>query len=184
MDKAQSVEGLMPALSEETTRGLAEMMDTFIAQGLALGGGYVTTAKTITSEDDAKKAIDDLFVQLWKRGVSTRDKVTLYMTPWFYDLFQNKLVSLKTDNDDLVAKGVLGRYRSAWCKMSNNIFSDSGNDHIILKTSKAFAFANGVEGMEAYRPEKRFSDAIKGLNTYGGKMVRPKECAVLKCKQG
>ena len=181
IDKAQATPGLMPALSEETTRGLAEAEDTFLAKVLALGAGFTSNSTSITTADAAKKAIDKLFVKLWDNGVSTKDKVTIYLTPWFYDLFSDRLVELKTDNDGLIAKGVLGLYKSARVKMSNNIYNDGTDDYIIVKTSKAAAYCNGIDKLEAYRPEKRFSDAIKGLNTYGGKVVRPKELAVLKC---
>ncbi|MEG0570901.1 MAG: hypothetical protein RR497_04565, partial [Oscillospiraceae bacterium] len=42
IDKAQSIEGLMPALSEETTRGLAENEDKFIAEQVAKNAGFIT----------------------------------------------------------------------------------------------------------------------------------------------
>lgn len=182
IDKAQSVEGLMSALSTETTRALAEAEDTYCAKEIALGAGYKSVSTSITTAEAARSNVDKLFVQLWNNGVSTKDDLTLYLTPWMYDLFQNAIVSVDRDNSDLIAKGVLGTYRGAKIKMSNNIYNDGTNDHIILKTSKGFAYCNGIDKMEAYTPEKRFEDAIKGLNTYGGKAVRPKEIAVLKAK--
>ena len=45
----------------------------------------------------------------------------------------------------------------------------------MIRTKKAVAFASGIDETEAYRPEQLFSDAIKGLNTFGAKVVRPKE---------
>lgn len=183
IDKAQAQEGVMEALQTETTRGLAEKEDTFIARQLALNAGFVTESTKISDEISAKKAIDKLFVYLWDGGVSTKDDVTMYLSPWFYMLFQNKLIELKTNNDDLINKGVLGLYNSAKIKMSNNVYNDKTDDYIILKTSKAFAYCNGIDKLKPYEPEKGFAEAIKGLNTYGGKMIRPKECAVLKCHQ-
>ena len=99
-------------------------------------------------------------------------------------LFQNKLVELKTNNDSLIAKGILGTYNNAKVKMTNNAYNDGTDDYIILKTSKAYAYCNGIDKLKPYEPEKGFAEAIKGLNTYGGKMIRPKECAVLRCHQG
>ena len=180
IDKAQSVDGLMKALSVEATRALAEKEDTFIAESIALDAGYVSESTSVTTAAAAKKAIDNLFVQLWNNGVSAKDDLCLYLTPWFYDLFEQRLVELKTNNDSQIENGILGMYRSAKVKMSNNIFNDGTDDYIILKTSKAFAYCNGIDELRAYCPEKRFMDAIKGLNTYGGLMVRPKEAAVLK----
>lgn len=181
IDKAQATEGLMQALQEETTRALAEKEDAFCAKQIALGAGIKTASTSITTEAQAKAAIDKLFVALWNNGVSEKDRVTLYLTPWFYSLFENQLIELKTNNDSLISRGVLGTYRGANIKMSNNIYNDKTDDYIILKTSKAYAYCNGIDKLKPYEPERGFAEAIKGLNTYGGKMVRPKECAVLKC---
>ena len=182
IDKAQSKEGLMEALAEETTRGLAEAEDKYIAKVAALGGEGtgISDSTAITTSTAAKKAIDNAFEFLWNNGVTTKDKVTIYLTPWFYTLFQDKLVELKTDNDGLLAKGVLGLYNSANVKMSNQLHNDGTDDYIIVKTSKAIACCNGIDKLEAYSPERSFMDAVKGLNTYGAKVVRPKELYVIK----
>lgn len=180
VDKAQSVDGLMKALSVEATRALAESEDAYIAKNIALNAGYTSESTSIKTAAAAKTAIDNLFVQLWNNGVSAKDDLCLYLTPWFYDLFEQRLVELKTNNDSQLENGILGMYRSAKVKMSNNIYNDGVDDYIILKTSKAYAYCNGIEELKAYCPEKRFMDAIKGLNTYGGKMVREKEAAVLR----
>jgi hypothetical protein len=37
----------------------------------------------------------------------------------------------------------------------------------------AMTFAEQIDKTEAYRPEKRFGDAIKGLHVYGGGVVQP-----------
>lgn len=183
IDKAQAMEGVMEALQEETTRALAEAEDIFCATKMAKEAGFKSESTKISTADDAKTAIDKIFVQLWNQGVSTKDKVSMYLTPWFYNLFQNKLIELKTNNDELIKKGVLGLYNSANVKMTNNAYNDGTDDYIIVKTSKAFAYCNGIDKLKPYEPEKGFAEAIKGLNTYGGKMIRPKECAVLKCHQ-
>ena len=183
IDKAQSQEGVMEALSIETTRALAEQEDIFCATQMAKTAGLKIASRKIADEASAKKIVDEAFVKLWNEGVSTKDDVTMYLTPWFYMLFQNKLVELKTNNDSLIAKGILGTYNNAKVKMTNNAYNDGTDDYIIIKTSKAFAYCNGIDKLKPYEPEKGFAEAIKGLNTYGGKMIRPKECVVLKCHQ-
>lgn len=183
IDKAQATKGLMPALQEETTRALAEAEDTYCAKQISINAGIKIPSVQIDTKEKAINAVDDMFVKLWNNGVTTKDKVTLYVSPWFYKLFKNILIDLKTSNDELIKQGVLGLYNGASVKMTNNIYNDKTDDHIILKTSKAFAYANGVDKLVPYSPEKRFGDAVKGLNTYGSKMVRPKEAIVLKCHQ-
>ena len=39
-------------------------------------------------------------------------------------------------------------------------------------------FAQQILKTEAYRPEKRFADAVKGLHVYGAKVLRPQVVAV------
>ena len=70
-------------------------------------------------------------------------------------------------------------------KMSNNVAVDSSaNSLITVHTDKAVAFVNPMTHVEAYRPEKGFSDAVKGFVLYQAKIVRPKELVVLNCKAG
>lgn len=175
VDKAQAQEGLMAALMEEATRALAYEEDMFIGKQLAKEAGKKIKSRAIADEAAAVAVVDEMFEHLWTQGVSNKDKVTIYVTPWFYNLFKNRLVELKTDNDELIAKGVVGMYNNAKVKMSSFIHNDGTDDHIIVKTSKGYAFCNGIDETEAYRPEGLFSDAVKGLDTFGGKAVRPKE---------
>lgn len=180
VDKSQAQEGLMAALMEEATRAVAEEMDSFCAKDISISCGTSSASTQIATKTAAKTAIDAAFTELWNQGVKFSDKVTIYITPWFYNLFKDYLIETKTDNDQLMAKGIIGTYNNAKIKMTNNIYNDGTDDYLIVKTSKAYAFANGIEDTEAYRPEKLFSDAVKGLSTYGGKMVRPKEAYCIK----
>ena len=183
VDEAQAKEGLMAALMTESTRAMAETRDKYIA-AMATQAGKTSEELTITDEDMAKKAVDDAFVWLWENGVSDKDKVTIYLTPWFYNLFKNKLTALSTDNPAYIKDGVIGIYNKARVKMTNNCHNEGGYDYIMVKTDKAIAFASSIDKVEAYRPQGFFADAVKGLNLYGGKVVRPKEMYTIKAKQG
>ena len=183
VDKAQAQEGLMAALMDESARALAEDTDTWLAKNIAMGAGKKSAVLTVSTPAEAKAAVDGAFTYLWGNGVKFTDKVTMYLPPWFYLLFQQYMIENKTDNDTLLAKGIVGSYNSAKVKLTNNLYADSnGCDHIIVKTSKGFAFADGINNTEAYRPDELFKDAVKGLHTYGGKAVRPKEIYVIKAK--
>lgn len=183
VDKAQATDGLMAALMEEATRAMAEDTDTYLANAIAKGAGGKSALLTVTDAQDAKAAVDAAFEYLWDNGVSFKDKVTIYLAPWFYLLFQQYLIEYKTDNDKLIASGVVGTYNNAQVKLSNNLDKADGYDSMIVKTSKGFAFCDGINSTEAYRPDNRFSDAVKGLHTYGGKAVRPKEIYAIRAKK-
>lgn len=182
VDKAQT-KGILPVLSEETTRALAEVEDSYCAKNIALGAGVKLPEIVITNPAEAKDYIDEMYVKAWDNGLLGK-KITLYLSPFIYNLFEKELSEIKTDNTRQITTGTVGMYRNAHVKISNNIYNDGTYDHIILKSSKGYAYANGINELEAYRPEKGFSDAIKGLLTYGGKAVRPKEIICGRVKRG
>lgn len=182
VDKAQTVDGLMPALMTEATRALAQERDSYIAS-LATGAGAFSASAAITTATAAKEAVDDGFTWLWDNGVSVKDDVVLTITPWFYILFKDKLTELYTDNTALIKKGIVGLYNGAQVKMSNNLYSDGTDEYMMLRTKKAIAFAGQINETEAYTPEQLFADAVKGLDTYGAKVVRPKELYVIKARK-
>jgi hypothetical protein len=49
---------------------------------------------------------------------------------------------------------------------------------ITAGTNAAISFAEQINKTEAYRPQDKFADAIKGLALYGAKLVRPDNLAV------
>ncbi len=181
IDEAQSKEGLMQALMEESNRAMAEERDKFIAKECATNASK-SVELVINTTEAAKKAIDDGIEYLWGNGVSEKDKCTIYLSPKLYMLMINYIISAKNENDKLLENGLVGKYMGFNVKMTNNLYVDSHGTHIIIKTAKGFAFAGGINEVEAYRPQGLFSDAVKGLNTFGGKVCRPKEIYVIKAK--
>ena len=184
VDRAQSIDGLMEALLEETTRALAADCDTYIVKDISTNAGKTFDSTEIETPAQMKAAIDAALITLWNNGVNKDyDKVTIYLNPWMYVLFQEYLITNKTNNDALVANGEIGRYCGAVVKMSNNLYNDGTDDYAVVKTSKGYAFCDCINETEAYRPEGLFADAVKGLHTYGGKVVRKKEICAVKLHQ-
>jgi hypothetical protein len=61
--------------------------------------------------------------------------------------------------------GRVGRAYGMDVFMSNNCVNSTGDDWIIQAGHpSAITFAEQVNSVEAYRPELRFADAMKGLN--------------------
>lgn len=77
-------------------------------------------------------------------------------------------------------KGIVGYYDNARVRVSNNLYNDNTDDYCMIRTKKAIAYVNQIDKVEAYRPDDLFNDAIKGLNVYGIKVVRPKELYVIR----
>lgn len=182
VDAAQAEPGVMEAYMQGSTEELAEARDSFIAS-LAQNAGSFSSSAAITTSAGAKTAIDAAFVALWDNSVKINADVTITLTPWMYNLFKDKLTELYSDNVALIKKGIVGMYNGAMVKISNNLYNDGTDDYMMIRTKNAIAFASGISKVEPYRPDKQFVDAIKVLDTYGGKVVRPKEIYVIKARK-
>jgi hypothetical protein len=172
----------MQAYMQESTAALAEARDAYIGT-IATQATQASTSAAITTASGAKAAVDLAFTTLWNNGVKITDDVVITITPWFYTLFKGALTESLTDNVNLIKKGLVGTYNGAAVKMSNNLYNDATDDYMMIRTKNAIAFASGIEKTEAYRPDKQFSDAIKILDTYGAKLVRPEELYVIKARK-
>ena len=135
------------------------------------------------TKDNILEKIDAAQQKLWENDVKQNTKVTLTVSPRFYMLLRQAYSRLDTDNSDMLKNGVVGRYGNIIVKMSNNVAKGTGDSDLIqLKTDRAIAFVNPMTHTEAYRPEKSFSDAVKGFVLFDGKIVRPKEMIVMNVK--
>ncbi len=179
LDKLQASPELMPVVLEEAGRKMAAARDSFVAS-LAKDAAFKSESTQVTTPAEAKALVDEALLTLRENDVDVADNVTITVSPFFYQLFRDALTELKTNNDELIAKGVVGMYDCAKVVLSNNLYNDGTDDYMMVRTNKAIAFASAIDETEAYRPEKFFSDAVKGLNVYGGRVVRPKELAVIK----
>ena len=178
IDKAQSVGGLMDVLSSETSEGLANEMDKFIAS-LATGSDVPTlsAAPTTVTKDNVLDILDDAIQKLQENDVNMSCGVTVTVSPRFYKLFKQAYVSKDTANSDELRNGRVAMYGNVTVKLSNNVAKTEGGsvDNIMIRTKRAIAFVNPLTHTEAYRPEKSFADAVKGFALFDGKVVRPGE---------
>lgn len=179
VDKAQSVPGLMETLIKEATSKMAQTRDAYVAS-LAADATAASASTAISTPEDAKRALDEALLTLREHDVDLEDEVVIEVAPFFYQLLRDNLAAVKTDNDELIAHGVVGLYDNCRVKLSNNLYSDGTDTYMMVRTKRAIAFAGAIDQVEAYRPETLFSDAMKGLNVYGAKIVRPNELYVIK----
>ena len=178
VDKAQSVPGLPEKFQKKAVHGLAVKRDSYVA-GLAEGAENVTNCTELT-QDAIKTAIDDALVALRERNVDINDDVVIEISPAIYRLFKNNLIELKTNNDELINKGVVGMYDGAKVIMTNNLLVKEGFLYTMVRTKSAVAFAGQINEVEAGRMEKRFSDYVRGLDTFGSKIIAQDEIQVIK----
>lgn len=58
----------------------------------------------------------------------------------------------------------------------------AGQKLCVAGTNIATSYAEQINKVEAYRPQLRFADALKGLHLYGGKVIRGQALVVASCK--
>ena len=176
IDKAQSVPGLPEKYQAKAVHGLAVKRDSYVAN-LIKAGTNVTEVSGMTQEA-IKAGIDNAIVALRERNFDGSGVIEI--TPAVYNVFKNHLVEIKTNNDEMVKRGVVGMYDNYEVCMSNNLAKDGGAVYCAVRSKDAIAFAGQINEVEAGRMEKRFSDYIRGLDTFGSKVIAEAELQVLK----
>lgn len=194
VDKAQSIPGLPERYQQKSMQGLAVAREKFI--GALVAGKALSTAdeeagKTtykegaihiITATNKTKEAIkialDEAIVSLREKNFD--DAGIIEIDPRNYMLFKNELIELKTANDNLIKRGVVGMYDNYEVKDTNNVYSDGEYTYCIVRSNKAIAFVGQINKVDAGRMESYFSDYIRGLDTYGAKIVAQDELVCVK----
>lgn len=182
VEKAQSQKGLIEALSKEATLGLSEEADAYVASLVVkdkanLNSADSTDISTVT--DGGISLIEGGFAKLYGNNCKPSDTFHLEITPEWYTILRPEIITLDTNNSEIIKKGYVGKYGNALISIENMLgtWNDGTRDCklAMLRTNKAIAFAGQIDKVEAYRPQDAFSDAIKGLYVFGSKIVRPEQ---------
>ncbi len=194
VDKAQSVPGLPEKYQQKAMKKLALKREKFIG-ALVAGKAQASldeeegnaiykegAAKIIVATNKTKAAIktaiNEAIVTL--RENNFEDSGVVEMGPRDYGIFKDELIGLKTNNDELIKRGVVGMYDDYEFKSTNNIYQDEDYTYCIVRSKDAVAFAAQINEVEAGRMEKRFSDYIRGLDTFGGKIIAQDQIVCVK----
>lgn len=186
VDHAQSVEGLMDELTREASRGLAEEGDKYVAELVKTGveDGSIASSDSIVSlsKTNAVRTVEDGFAVLYENNCKATDNFYFEVAPKPFTIYREALTELSTNNPEILKKGAVGKINNAYVCIENLAPKSTAGDAIynILRTSKAIAFAEQINKVEAYRPQDAFSDALKGLYTFGALVTRSQEIYVIK----
>ena len=181
VDRAQSVPGLMNAAMKVAANALSNAADAYVYSL------YGDSGALINNESPTPENIIDSFLEarkvLYKNNVTDSSDVIFEVSPDVADLIVKAKINLATDNGAVLENGCIGSIAGCKIYVSNNIFQieeDGTINHMcIARTKRAIAFAEQLSEIDAYRPEKRFADAVKGLHLYGAKVVYPNEMVCL-----
>jgi len=183
VDKVQQKPKVMGEAMRKAAYALRDVSDQHVAGKHGEAGTKLTLGNT-----KAAKAIEHLAVI----GQSLDDKDVpqegrwLVAPPWFIaKLSLAKVISTdgSVDANDVWANGMVGRAMGFDIFMSNNVVKHGSwaaatpRHYMLAGTNRAMTFAQQILQMEAYRPESKFADAVKGLYVYGHKVIDP-DCLV------
>lgn len=185
IDKAQTNPKIMNQAMVESAYALRNVADSFIASTMVAG---VKAENQIGTDESpvvptANNAIDylvDLGVKLDENNVPEEGRWVI-LPPWYHALIEKSPKYQYTESGQgVITNGIVGRIAGFDVLKSNNVPNQEGAKYKILAGHAiATTYAEQVNDVEAYRPEKRFADAIKGLHLYGAKVVRPEALALL-----
>ena len=183
IDAAQQHPKLMELAMDEAARALAAAADDYVF-GLwrAVGAGMTVTADSVTTS-----SVTDILLsareKLSAHNVSSREEVFLELSPAVATRVLKAKILTGTDNESALDDGSIGSFLGMKVFVTTGVASDEAGGKLYHKcfarTRRAIAFASQLASVEAYRPEKRFADAVKGLHLYGAKLVFPAEIVLL-----
>ena len=182
IDRAQCSPKLMDAAMKVAADSLANEADRYIfSLHEKVPTQYTCTLSASSVLEDVLRARQTLA----ENGVTDFSDVVFEVSPYVATVLLQAQINLDTDNSAALQSGYLGSLAGCQIFVSNNVAVErdgmSVKSKCFLRTKRAIAFAEQLSEIEAYRPEKRFADAVKGLHLYGAEIVYPSEIVVLNC---
>ena len=196
VDRVQAAGNLIDTAMGRAAYSLADISDAFllktIANGVASGNKIGAKADLVAlTAANVYENIVKLRTKLDKANVPTQGR-SLVVPPEVYALLLNDTthfsLAMDATKNDVVINGLVGRIAGFDVYMSNNCVNGtdggSGSDAYFIITAQvptATTYAEQIIKTEAYRMEKRFADAVKGLHVYGAKVTDGNQIAAMFC---
>jgi hypothetical protein len=161
------------ALREKADGFLAGVIEAAVPTGNKIG---TTTTPKVPTKDDAYEYLVDLGVLLDESNTPLDGRFVV-VPAWFHGLLlkDERFIKAGTVRSDAALRnGEVGEAAGFTILKSNNVPHTTGTKYkIIAGHAIATAYVEQIVDLQAYMPEKRFGDAVKGLHVYGSKVVRP-----------
>lgn len=188
VDRIQARADLMDRAMANASYKLAEKVDTYIAGLLKTGTlksdlGADSSGKEIT-KDNAYEFIIKMKTLLDKANVPMQGR-WIVMPPEFEGLMllDPRFAYNTGRSEERLVNGSVARAGGFDIYISNNTPAGGSKEtKVIASYPGSVTFANQIIKTEAYRPQLRFSDAVKGLNVYGAKVLEAGAIAVATVK--
>ena len=189
IDAAQAAGDIMDKAMTRAAYGLADASDKYIAgilAGAADASNLVSSTAVALTSSNVYENVVKMRTILDKANVPTSGR-WLVIPPEMYALILLDDRFVKTGGEmaeGILRTGLVAQAAGFDIYLSNNCVSVNSNSTdtytIVGGVDSAATYAEQIVSTEAYRPEKRFADAVKGLHVYGAKVVDKAQIACLK----
>nr|UVX80494.1 MAG: coat protein [Bacteriophage sp.] len=190
VNEVQSKVSLLDTATQRAGYGFADVCDQFLGSLLAASGtvkaGLGTKdAPIAVTADNAYETLVKMKTALDKANLPKQERKVV-VPPEFegFMLLDPRFVAVPADESQKrLTEGTVYRAAGFEIRTSNNVPSEAGTGSttvfsVVGSSPIQGTFAQQILKTEAYRPEKRFADAVKGLHVYGAKVLRPQAVAV------
>lgn len=201
IDRIQQKPKVMDRAMARSGYKFSDIADQYLATTMVAGAASANAIGSDASplvapgpQGDAVEAYEvlvDLSVKLNEASVPAVGRFAI-VPPWFEGALRkdNRFVANQGVSDlegEPLLNGQVGRAAGFRLLMSNNVptvaapggaTNPNTRYKIVVGHEIATTFADTISKVEAYRPEKRFGDAVKGLHVYGAGVFEPNALAV------
>lgn len=202
VDQAQTLPKVMDGAMGRAAYRLTDIADQYLAAIMLAGASSANAIGTDASPivapgttpgaTGAYEQLVDLSVKLNEASVPRNGRFVV-VPPWYEGVLRkdDRFIANDAASRDAgqpMLNGSIGRAAGFDILVSNNIPTNVApggaantevRSRIIAGHPIATTFADTISKVEAYRPERRFADAVKGLHVYGAGVTEPAALAVL-----
>lgn len=191
IDKAQMNVKLMESATRDAAYQLGDVADQYVAGIMEAQAGTVIGSDSAIGFDLDEVLVRDYLIDLKTKldeANAPRAGRWAIIPPWLSGfLLKEGLITHNVNWSGVeggMKNGAVTRLFGFDILESNNVPESGGDYTVMAGVSRATTFADSVNEVEAYRPDKFFADALRGLHCYGAKVVDPSCIAALICTDG
>lgn len=190
ISSAQIRPNFMTEAMRKSAIAIAQTIDTKVSADLVAGAGNASEVDIDDSKTVLEKgtlfltAMSNLKTSMRVANISKSITPWAVISPGYIDILEKYFllegktgVFLPATSEQVLRSGFMGNLLGIDIFWSNRSpqHDNTGalKDIIVAGTTDAFTYADNVTETVAYRPEKRFGDAVKGLYVYGVKVTEP-----------
>lgn len=192
--QVQSAVNLLDSATSQTGYGFADVADQYLAgllkkTGTATEGLGTDAAPIAVTTQNAYAQLVHMKTALDKANCPKQGRLVV-VPPEFEGIMlldPQRFAQVDTGSEQVTYPGAVYRAAGFTVLVSNNVPTTeavTGQNPkpetfaLIASVPQQGTYAEQIVKTEAYRPERRFGDAVKGLHVYGAKVLRPEIVAV------